>query len=85
MSLSKDFRSGNELTVNVRFVNRRSKDEFLFVMKGFISKKELKNSTTIKKIEKLDVDDSNIHFMLEIESLRKDLLRLFNLNKKAQE
>jgi hypothetical protein len=33
----------------------------------------------------MDVDNSNIHFMLEIESLRKDLLRLFNLQKKAQE
>ena len=69
----------------VKFINRRAKDEFLFVMKGFIAKRELKTSNAIKKIEKLDVDDSNINFMMEIESLRKDLVKLSNLNKKAQE
>ncbi len=28
-----------ELVMNLKFVNRRNKDEFLFVMKGFIAKK----------------------------------------------
>lgn len=66
MSLSKQERSNQELVVNLKFINRRCKDEFLFILKGFIAKKELKNSSVIKKIEKLDVDSSNIHFMLEI-------------------
>lgn len=35
-------------------------------MKGFIAKKELKHSAAINKIEKMEIDQSNIHFMLEI-------------------
>ena len=50
--------------MNIKFVNRRSKDEFLFVMKGFIAKKELKYSAVITKIEKLEVDSSNINYIL---------------------
>jgi len=64
--------------MNLKFVNRRNKDEFSFVMKGFIAKKELKYSAAITKIEKLEVDNNNINYMLEIESLRKDLLKMFN-------
>jgi hypothetical protein len=70
--------------VTLKFVNRRSKDEFLFAMKGFIAKRELKTSSVIKKIEKLDVDNSNINFMMEIESLRKDLMKMNNVNKRTQ-
>ena len=70
--------------ISLKFINRRQKDEFLFVMKGFIAKRELKSSNVIKKIEKLDVDSSNINYLLEIESLRKDLLKMNNVNKKMQ-
>jgi hypothetical protein len=54
-------------------------------MKGFIAKRELKTSSVIKKIEKLDVDSSNINYMMEIESLRKDLLRMSNIIGRSQE
>ena len=83
-SISNEEKSKNELIVSIKFVNRRAKDEFLFVMKGFIAKRELKSSNVIKKIEKLDVDSSNLNYLMEIESLRKDLLKMNNINHKMQ-
>ncbi len=53
VSLSKEEKAKDELTVNIKFLNRKNKDEFLFIMKGFNAKKELKNTTIINKIEKL--------------------------------
>ena len=85
LNLTKEEKNNQELIVNFKFINRRYKDEFLFVVKGFTAKKELKNSSVIKKIEKMDIDNSNLSFMLEIQSLRKDLLKSYNLNKKAQD
>lgn len=38
-SLTTEEKTKNELMVNIRFVNRRAKDEFLFAMKGFIAKR----------------------------------------------
>lgn len=35
-------------------------------MKGFNAKKELKHMSAITKIEKLEVNDSNINFVLEV-------------------
>lgn len=54
-------------------------------MKGFNAKKELKNTTIISKIEKLEIDNSNLNYVLQIESLKADLLRLFNITKHQQE
>jgi len=35
-------------------------------MKGFNAKKELKNSTIINKIEKMEIDNNNINYLIEI-------------------
>ncbi len=53
VTLRKEDKGRDELTVNFKFLNRKNKDEFLFIMKGFNAKKELKNTTVINKIEKL--------------------------------
>jgi hypothetical protein len=39
VSLTKEENARNELTINIKFLNRKNKDEFLFVMKGFNAKK----------------------------------------------
>lgn len=85
VSLSPEDKGRKELTINLKFLNRKNKDELLFIMKGFNAKKELKNTTIINKIEKLEIDSSNLNYMLQIESLKADLLRLFNITKRQQE
>ena len=69
----------------MKFLNRKQKDEFLFVMKGFNAKKELKNSLVVSKIEKLEVDSSNLSYMTDLESLKADLHRLHSINKRTIE
>jgi hypothetical protein len=39
VSLSKEEKAKDELTLNLKFLNRKNKDEFLFIMKGFNAKK----------------------------------------------
>lgn len=85
ISISKAESERSELTFNLKFLNKKNKDEFLFIMKGFNAKKELKNTTIINKIEKLEVDNSNLDYVLQIESLKGDLLKLFNITKRQQE
>lgn len=85
MKISSEEKMRNELRLNIMFLNKRNKDEFLFIMKGFNAKKELKNTVVINKIEKMEIDETNIHAVLQVESLKGDLLRLFNISKKQQE
>ena len=39
VSLSKEENAKRELEINIKFLNRKQKDEFLFIMKGFNAKK----------------------------------------------
>ena len=39
-----------DMRMILKFLNRKQKDEFLFVVKGFNAKKELKNSLVVSKI-----------------------------------
>lgn len=39
VSISKEDNARNELTLNIKFLNRKNKDELLFIMKGFNAKK----------------------------------------------
>lgn len=85
VALSREEKGRNELVIQLKLLNRKNKDELLFIMKGFNAKKELRNTAIINKIEKLEINSANLDYMMQIESLKADLLRLFNVSKRQQE
>lgn len=57
--------------LDVKFMNRSSRDIFLFAMKAFNTKKELRSSVILTKIEQVDFGNQEaFDFILEIESLK---------------
>lgn len=68
--------------IDIRFAARKAKDEFLFVMKAFNAKKEIRSSAVIHKIERVEHEEENFNFLLEIESLKDDLKKLGLINQR---
>lgn len=53
------------------------------LIKAFNTKKAMKTSAVIAKIENADINNNdNFNYVLEIESLRADLIKLARLNDK---
>lgn len=67
----------------MRFPNRSTKDNFLLIVKAFNTKKAMKTSAIIAKLQNVDLTgNQNFNYVLEIESLRADLIKLARLNDK---
>lgn len=59
------------------------KDNFLLIVKAFNTKKAMKTSAIISKLENVELNNNeNFNYVLEIESLRADLVKLARLNDK---
>jgi len=75
--------SGQQLTLNIRFLSRAHRDVFLYTIKGFIAKREIKNSAIIRKLEKINFEtDEEFGAVLQINELRRDLVRYDRAYKK---
>ncbi len=67
----------------MKFNNRALRDNFLFILKAFNTKRALKNSIIMSKIEQINFNDSaNFNYAMEIDSLKMDLYKLNKLNDK---
>lgn len=59
------------------------KDNFLLIIKAFNTKKAMKTSAIVNKMENINLSgDENFNYVLEVESLRADLIKLARLNDK---
>lgn len=76
-------KQSNEKRIELKFASRALKDNFLLIVKGFNTKKAMKTSAIIGKLENVDLSgNENFNYVLEIESLRADLIKLARLNDK---
>lgn len=58
-SIRNNSTSSNEaLKVGLRFMTRANRDVFLYTLKGFITRRELKNTAVIRKIEKINFENN---------------------------
>ena len=48
----------NQLKLDLKFVTRANRDLFLYTIKAFITKREVKHSAVIRKIEKINFDQN---------------------------
>jgi hypothetical protein len=81
--LSESQRLSRDYRLELRFNNRATKDNFLFIIKAFNTKKIMKNSTIMNKIEQVDMNENaTFNYMIEIESLKADIQKLTKLNEK---
>lgn len=81
--LSNSARISSEQKIELKFDDRTLRDNFLFILKSFNTKKALRNSAIVKKIENIDLNkNENINYVLEIDSLREDLFKLGMVNDK---
>lgn len=81
--MSASQRQRNEHKLELKFSSRNLRDNFLFIIKAFNTKRAMKNATVMSKIEQLDFNDSGtFDYLLEIDSLKMDLLKLSKLNEK---
>jgi hypothetical protein len=70
--------------IDLKFRHKRAREEFSLVMKAFSAERELKNSAIINKIERISIDE-NLDLLLEIESLRNDLTKMYEAYNKERE
>lgn len=78
-------RTSNQQRIEIQFPNKTSKDKFLYSLKAFNTKKLFKNAAVLQKIENIDFNqDANFNTMLEIQSLKADIIKLNRLNEKYQ-
>lgn len=67
--------------MEIRFINRQVKDIFLLTLKAFFTKKQLKNSVVIHKLQEANFSEKeDIDLLFEIESLKSDVSRLYAAN-----
>jgi hypothetical protein len=72
----------NENKLELKFVCRSSRDLLIFSIKAFSTKKDMKSSAVIEKIERIDITkDELFNVFFHYESLRNDIVRLDILNK----
>lgn len=58
-SIRNNSTSSNEaLKLGLRFMTRANRDVFLYTLKGFITRRELKNTAVIRKIEKINFENN---------------------------
>lgn len=53
---SRTSRSQTSNKLELKFLNRSARDVFLFAMKAFITKREMKNSAVLRKIENINFE-----------------------------
>jgi hypothetical protein len=71
--------------MEVKFGSRAVRDTFLFTIKAFFTKKQLKSSVIIHKIEETSFNESeSLNMLLEMESLRADIARLYDSNEQKE-
>lgn len=76
-------RQRNEHRLELKFSNRATRDNFLFILKAFNTKRALKNSVIMGKIEQINFNDTgSFNYIMEIDSLKMDLYKLNKLNEK---
>ena len=57
------------------------RDNFLFIVKAFNTKKTMKDSSVINQIQNLDLNKNDtFNYMLEIENLKTDIIKLSRVN-----
>ncbi len=60
-------------------MSRPARDIFIFAVKVFIAKRELKTAVILNKIERLDLSENGVFdYVMEIESLKLDMARMFD-------
>lgn len=76
-------RQRNQHRLELRFNSRNIRDNFLFIIKAFNTKRAMKNSVIMSKIEQLNYNDTaNFNYIMEIDGLKMDLFKLNKLNEK---
>jgi hypothetical protein len=71
------------LELALRFPSRANRDVFLYTIKAFITKREIKNTAVIRKIEKINFDDKEEFSAIQlVHELRRDLVRYDRAYKK---
>lgn len=83
--LGRPHRQGQPFQLELRFVNRFSRDVLLFAHKVFSAKKELKSAHLLNSLEHPEMQGEQFNYLVEMESLRYDLYRLIVANAKLLE
>jgi hypothetical protein len=67
--------------MEIKFGSKQARDLFLLTLKAFFTKKQLKSSVVLHKIEELSFNENEqLNLLLEIEALRADMGRLTESN-----
>lgn len=65
--LTESMKLSNEKRLELKFQNRLMKDNFLLIVKAFNTKKAMKTSAIIGKLENINLSgDENFNYVLEI-------------------
>lgn len=68
--------------LEVKFLSRSARDTFLFAVKAFLAKREIKHSAVIRKLESINFErEEDFNAILEIDNLKNDLMRYDRLYK----
>lgn len=54
--MGKSYRRSNEHRLELKFGTRAGRDNFLFIVKAFMTKKAMRNSVIMNRIEQVDLN-----------------------------
>ena len=75
-----------ECGIEVKFANKFMKDIFQLTLKAFSTKKQLANSVAVHKIEESSFNENqDLNLLMEIESLRTDVMKLTLSNQQKEQ
>lgn len=75
-----------ECRMEVKFANKFMKDIFQLTLKAFSTKKQLANSVAVHKIEESSFNENqDLNLLMEIESLRTDVMKLTLSNQQKEQ